>query len=95
MKSIYATDKKSVLFFRKMMVKQILKRCVLELKRLLSDSVCRAVSEGCNSLGKWLLLFRVKKKKILHCLILIALYSVVEQSKEWDKNSKIPRELGI
>lgn len=62
MNNIYSSDKKGVLFFRKIMVKQILKRCILEMKRLLSDSVCRAISEGCNSLGEWLLLFRVKKR---------------------------------
>lgn len=62
MKNIYASHKKRALFFRKVMVKQILKRCILEMKRLLSDSVCRAVSEGCSSLGEWLLHFRVKKR---------------------------------
>lgn len=35
-----------VLFFKKIIVKQIQKRCILEMNRLLSDSVFRAVSEG-------------------------------------------------
>lgn len=34
MKNIYASDKKSILFFRRIMIKQLLKRCILELKRL-------------------------------------------------------------